>query len=310
MRWSANIHQVAPTVITSRRSGLWCSTLPMSRRGPYSSTRYMSALGSLRRSPSAHTATVRDPRVALRTCLRCVNGCVYLRAPSEQLRVLFVSLTHARTLCPTPHALASLSLSLCLAFGSVCLAHALSHSCPPLHTAGNNNGNSPEHLVMREIKAVQPSGVEVLPATVMPAGSIVNTAYQMQNLQYDLSVPGYGNNIDNFRPTRMYLGLTTTRANSKIFVRTNLVLAPHTASHVCECSPFHDDSPSYPSTYTRRPTHAHARTHARTALILLLPLVFSTIYVLGCQTSTFGAKSDRGPSSVSPGCTAAATRTE
>jgi hypothetical protein len=100
------------------------------------------------------------------------------------------------------------------------------------HRNGNNNGRSPEHLVMREIKAVQPSGVEVLPATAMPAGVIVNTAYQMQNLQYDLYVPHYNNDVNNFRPTRMYLGLTTTRANSKIFVRTNLVLAPHSNSHV------------------------------------------------------------------------------
>ena len=61
---------------------------------------------------------------------------------------------------------------------SLSLSRAL--SVPPIYTAGNQNGNSPEHFVLREIMAVRPSGVEGLPASVMPAGTIVNTGYQMQ----------------------------------------------------------------------------------------------------------------------------------
>ena len=132
--------------------------------------------------------------------------------------------------------------------------------------------------MLREIMAVRQSGVQGLPTSVLPAGAIVNTGYQMVNRMYDIGVPHYANNINNLRPTQMTFSMTTVRANSKIFVRANLVMAVHGSSHVCEYFPFEDYSHfstalpilhthiHHMHTYihTHRDTHTHTHTYTHT----------------------------------------------
>jgi len=93
--------------------------------------------------------------------------------------------------------------------------------------------------------------------------ALASLARSLQNRRYDIGVPHYNNNINNLRPTQMTFSMTTVRANSKIFVRTNFVMACHGSSHVCEYSPFHDNSHSSTlHTHTHTYTHMHTLTNA------------------------------------------------
>ena len=108
-------------------------------------------------------------------------------------------------------------------------------------TSGNNNGRSPEHFVIEEIAvgdcSVGGTAVPCVSPTVLPLGSPVQTVSSWQNVAYDIYVPHYGNNIQNFRPTQLSVPITTTMNSSKIQIQTQFNVAFHGGSHDCRWPP-------------------------------------------------------------------------
>jgi hypothetical protein len=100
------------------------------------------------------------------------------------------------------------------------------------HDTGNPNGRSPEIIIAREIANGKVSGKNQREPSMFPVGTDVGVAYAWSNYRYRInSIPHYGNNINNFRPTKATISYTTKRDNSDIFIEAQFVFRPGSNSH-------------------------------------------------------------------------------
>ena len=70
----------------------------------------------------------------------------------------------------------------------------------------------------------------------MPVGSNIQTGTYWSRLWCGHGcgvggIPGYGNDINNFRGTKIEFSLTTKRANTLVYVQGQLSMSPQTTSH-------------------------------------------------------------------------------
>lgn len=100
-------------------------------------------------------------------------------------------------------------------------------------TIGGSNGNGqyPEHFVYREVVGEATPGVNMLPASAMPPGATVQYVSNWQNVQNNIQIPDYNNQIQNFRPTSMEISITTKRDNSHLMIQGQLTTSRGAGSH-------------------------------------------------------------------------------